>query len=50
MEIHDVGPVFEGDDAEEGEEGVEEVAEVDGVVFCEKHHSGDGVDVEEEEK
>ena len=50
LEIHDVGPVFEGDDAEEGEEGVENIAEVDGVVFGKEHHSGDGVDVKEKEE
>ena len=50
LEIHDVGPVFEGDDAEEGEEGVEDVAEVDGVVFGKEHHSGDGVDIEKKEE
>lgn len=47
LKIHDVGPVLEGDDAEEGEEGVEDVAEVNGVVFGEEHDSADSVDVEE---
>ena len=50
LEIHDVGPVFEGDDAEEGEMGVKDVAEVDGVVASEEHDACDGVDIEEEKE
>ena len=50
LEIHDIGPVFEGDDTEEGEEGVEDVAEVNGVVFGEEHDASDGIDVKEEQQ
>jgi len=50
LEVHDVRPIFEGDDAEEGKKSVEDGSEVDGIILCEEHHSGDGVDIKKEEE
>ena len=50
LEIHHVGPVFEGDDSEEGEEGVAEMAKMHGVICSEEEYACYTIDVKKEEQ
>ena len=49
LEIHYVGPVFEGDDSEEGEEGVAEMAKMHRIICSEEENARYTIDAKQEE-